>query len=182
MTKVEEYPGSVGVTPAYDEAAGGDDSELNLSGGQRLWLALGTLTSVLAVIAAIVVMIRIGADENRGGNVAVVSGPATEWVVDATEFAFEPVDVVVPVGEEVTVEMINAGSVEHEWVLLEGGARITDEAEYSEDMVLARTALVGGGETTSVAFTVDSAGTYQVICTVAGHFSAGMAGTLRAES
>lgn len=184
MTDVEtdEFPGSVGLTPAVDAAHQGD-SDLDLTGGQRFWLASTFLLAVLAIVGVIVVMIRIGADENRGGGTAAAaSGPATEWTVSATEFAFAPGDVIVPVGEEISVTMDNDGSVEHEWVVLRSGVRISDESEFTEDMVLARTDLVGGGVSTTANFTLDEAGTYQIVCTVAGHFSAGMAGTLRAES
>lgn len=183
MTDVEtdEFPGSVGLTPAVDPTHRGD-SDLDLSGGQRFWLASTMLLSVLAIVGVIVVMVRIGADENRGGGTsAAAAGPATEWTVSATEFAFSPVDVIAPVGEEISVTMDNAGSVEHEWVVLRSGIRIADESEFTDDMVLARTDLVGGGESTTANFTIDEAGTYQIVCTVAGHFSAGMAGTLRVE-
>ncbi|MFP5255319.1 MAG: plastocyanin/azurin family copper-binding protein [Acidimicrobiia bacterium] len=37
------------------------------------------------------------------------------------------------------------------------------------------------GESTTEAFTVDEAGTYQVICAISSHFDAGMEGTLTVE-
>jgi azurin len=45
--------------------------------------------------------------------------------------------------------------------------------------ILAQTKLIGGGETTETTFTVPAkAGTYPFLCSFAGHFGAGMKGTL----
>ena len=166
----EEFPGSVGPTAAVDDAAiDAAPSGVSLSGGQSFLVAGVGLVSVLAVVIGLVVLIRIGTDENRGG-------------VAATEFAFDPATAEMPVGEEVTVTMDNVGSVEHEWIVLNEGVRIGDEAEFSEDMVLARTERVQGGESSTVSFTLDATGTYQVVCLVAGHLAAGMQGTVTASA
>lgn len=179
----EEFPGSVGPASALDDAAiDAEPSGVQLSGGQSFLVAGAALVSVLAVVIGLVVLIRIGADENRGGGAAVAAGPVTELTVDASEFAFDPATAEMPVGEEITVTMDNIGSVEHEWIVLNQGVRISDEAEFSEDMVLARTERVAGGEASTVAFTLDEAGTYQVVCLVAGHLAAGMQGSVTATS
>jgi plastocyanin len=179
----EEFPGSVGPSAAVDDAAvDAAPSGVSLSGGQSFLVAGVGLVSVLAVVIGLVVLIRIGTDENRGGGAAVAGGPVTELTVAATEFAFDPSTAEMPVGEEVTVTMDNVGSVEHEWVVLNEGVRIADEAEFSEDMVLARTERVQGGESSTVSFTLDASGTYQVVCLVAGHLAAGMQGTVTASA
>ncbi len=178
----DEFPGSVGVQPAVEPSSiGGQPSGVSLTGGQSFLVAGAALVGVLAVVIGITVLIRIGADENRGGADAVASGPVTELTVDATEFAFDPATAQMPTGTELTVTMDNIGSVEYEWVLLNEGIRISDEAEFSEDMVLARTDRVLGGESTTVVFTLDDAGTYQVVCMVAGHLAAGMQGLVTAS-
>ncbi len=190
MAKVEdradehdEFPGSVGVQPAVEPSSvGGSPSGVSLTGGQSFLVAGAALVGVLAVVIGITVLIRIGADENRGGGGgAVADGPVTELTVAANEFAFDPATVQMVVGEELTVTMDNTGSVEHEWVLLNEGIRITDEAEFSEDMVLAGTERVQGGESSTVSFTLDAAGTYQVVCMVSGHLAAGMQGLVTAS-
>ena len=177
----EEFPGSVGPTPTAEVGEAG--SELNMSGGQRFWLASATLVGVLALIIGVTVLLRIGADENRGGGAgtAAPAGPVTELSVSGTEFAFDPADVTVAVGEEITVEFVNDGSVEHEWVVLTQGTQIASESEFDESLVLGRTDRIAGGTTTEATMTIDESGTYQIVCAVPGHIEAGMVGTLTAS-
>jgi azurin len=53
--------------------------------------------------------------------------------------------------------------------------------EY-EDRVIANTAMIPGGETSEVTFTVpDTPGDYDFVCTWPGHFMAGMVGILRVQ-
>ena len=67
-------------------------------------------------------------------------------------------------------------------MLLKDGAphRATDFISPAmQDAVLAKTALVGPGETVQVSFTVPAKpGSYSFICTFPGHYQAGMKGTL----
>ena len=56
--------------------------------------------------------------------------------VAATNFAFDPVDPVVEVGESSTVHLINMGSVPHTWVVLRQGA---SAEQYIESLVAATT-------------------------------------------
>lgn len=180
----EEFPGSVGIQPAVEPSTvGGSPSGVELSGGQSFLVAGAALVSVLAVVVGIAVLIRIGADENRGGGGGggVASGPVTELVVGANEFAFDPATAELAVGEELTVTMENTGSVEHEWLILNEGVRLTDEADFTDDMLLAGTERVLGGESSTVTFTLDESGTYQVVCLVAGHLAAGMQGVVTAS-
>ncbi|MEM9036239.1 MAG: plastocyanin/azurin family copper-binding protein [Actinomycetota bacterium] len=179
----EEFPGSVGRTPAIDAAAiDASPSGVSLTGGQAFLVAAAGISAALAVVACLVVLVRIGADENRGGAAVAGAGPVTELTVDASDFAFDPASAELLAGEELTVTMDNVGSVEHEWIVLNQGVRLTDEADFTEDMVLARTDRVGGGETATVNFTIDESGTYQVVCLVAGHLASGMQGTVTVSS
>jgi len=58
-------------------------------------------------------------------------------------------------------------------------ARFDFIAPARKDAVIARTAFVGPGETGEVTFTVPGKpGKYPYICTFAGHYQAGMKGTL----
>ena len=91
-------------------------------------------------------------------------GGATTFTVTAKEFAFDPATLSVPADEEVTIEVVNAGTVEHDFTLDEAGAKIPTPAT----------------ETASGSFTV-AAGTYTFYCSVPGHREAGMEGSLTAS-
>ena len=103
--------------------------------------------------------------------------------IDATasEFKFEPDSWTVPAGQEFTIAFDNRGSVEHEWAVINRGQDIESEAEFTEDKVLFEVEAIPAGESTTEKFTVDEAGTYQVICAIETHFNAGMEGTLTVE-
>ncbi len=108
-------------------------------------------------------------------------GESTQAVM--TEFAFAPTTWTVPAGTEVTVELVNNGTVEHNWAVLTAGSEISSEGDLPQDPA-ARDALylvkgsAAPGETTSITFTAPDPGEYQVICDIQAHFSAGMRGTL----
>lgn len=54
--------------------------------------------------------------------------------------------------------------------------------EY-EDQVIATTAMIGGGETSTIEFTVpDTPGDYEYVCTFPGHYFGGMKGILRVSA
>lgn len=103
---------------------------------------------------------------------------STEIEAEGTEFQFDPDSWAVPAGEEFTIDFTNAGSVEHEWAVLKEGEDIESEDEFAEDKVLFEVEAIPAGESVTESFTVEDAGTYQVICAIEGHFDAGMEGTL----
>lgn len=128
----------------------------------RTWILLAVVLALAAVLA--------GCD----------TGPRTaELEVDMVEFMFEPQSWQVPAGAEVTITMVNSGTVEHEWVLMEQGytAEVPFDAE-DEDRVYWE-GEVEPGDTETFTFTAPSEpGEYQVICAIPGHFEAGMIGSL----
>jgi len=97
-----------------------------------------------------------------------------------TEFKYEPASWTVPAGAEVTLTVTNAGSVEHEWLLLDAGVTITppfDEEAVKESILVDQD--VDAGATATVVFTAPSVpGEYEVVCGVAGHIEGGMTGKL----
>lgn len=119
---------------------------------------------------------------------ACSSGPSTEISATMEDFQFSPVEWTVAEGEEITVELTNDGSVEHEWVILQSGVTISSESDLpeTEEELLADFVYwedeVEPGETKTVTFTAPPAGEYQIICAIEGHFDAGMEGTLVSES
>ncbi|MGM0506567.1 MAG: plastocyanin/azurin family copper-binding protein [Bacteroidota bacterium] len=51
-----------------------------------------------------------------------------------------------------------------------------------EEQVIANTEMIGGGETSTIEFTVpETPGEYDFVCTFPGHYQAGMVGILRVE-
>lgn len=115
--------------------------------------------------------------------VLAACGPQTATLSSGmAEFEFSPTSWTVPAGAEVTLTLSNDGTVDHNWVLMEGG--YTAEAPFDEQdqtHVIFETT-VEPGQTETVTFTApDSPGTYQVVCSIAGHREAGMEGTLTVE-
>jgi uncharacterized cupredoxin-like copper-binding protein len=82
--------------------------------------------------------------------------------------SFAPSTITVKAGQPVEVTLRNEGFLPHDFTLSEG---------VSEPVKIAG----GGGQTTSGTFTIDTPGTYTFICTVPGHESGGMKGTLTAQ-
>lgn len=109
-----------------------------------------------------------GYDEGHG-TPAEVPADAQTRRVEGTEFAFRPEELTVEAGRPVAVTLVNAGEVEHEWVLVDD-----DGSEIAH-------AHAPPGQDATAVFTLDEAGTYEVRCTVAGHAEQGMVGTVTAR-
>lgn len=70
-----------------------------------------------------------------------------------------------------------------EFVLASMGAKDNEyiSPEY-EEQVIASTAMIGGGETSTIEFTVpETPGDYDYVCTFPGHYFSGMVGILRVK-
>jgi uncharacterized cupredoxin-like copper-binding protein len=117
------------------------------------------------------------------------SDDAGSTSIDATmtDFVFSPDVWSVAAGEEITIDLTNDGSVEHEWVILQDGVQIASEADLpeTEEELLSDFVYwedeVEPGDSKTLTFTAPTAGTYQVICAIETHFDAGMEGELVAE-
>lgn len=132
------------------------------------------------VIAAVCIVV-LGACGSSGGDTSsslreVAEPPAV--TISMTEYRFAPARVALPAKTEVAIELRNDGGLEHDWALL--STPIEDEAVLGTAVVLAR-AQVNPGGTRRLTFTVPDAGVYQVVCTIPGHLSQGMTGTLEAQ-
>lgn len=139
-----------------------------------------------------------GAAGGGGGGGAAsgggASGPATLDVGTAGEnLAFDKTTLEAAAGQQVTVNFTNGSTVQqHNWVLVNGGEDVAaevDEAGLTAGLqnnylpadkanIIANTNVLNGGESGSVSFTAPAAGQYLYICTVPGHYQAGMKGTL----
>jgi uncharacterized cupredoxin-like copper-binding protein len=99
-----------------------------------------------------------------GGGETGGDGGATTFSLTGTEFKFDPSTLSVPADEEITIELVNGGTIEHDFTLDEAGVKIA----------------VPATETDSATFSI-AAGTYTFYCSVPGHREAGMEGTLTAS-
>jgi plastocyanin len=132
----------------------------------------GTVTALLVV--SLLALGACGDDDDDGEA-------STSIEATASDFMFEPDSWTVPAGEQFTIEFNNEGSVEHEWAVIRLDQDLDSEADFAEDKILFEVEALPAGESTTEEFTVDDAGTYQVICGIETHFDAGMEGTLTVE-
>ncbi len=142
----------------------------------RFWLVS------LAMVGAVI----LSACGGGSGGGTTPAGNTTISTLDTLKF--DPATVTVAAGAPASIEVKNTGAQQHNWVLVkpEDADRIaTESLAKGGDAtglpgVLAGGALVAaaGAETLSVNV---PAGTYTYICTVAGHYQAGMKGTLTAQ-
>ena len=137
-----------------------------------------TRTLAASTVAALLLLSACGDDDAGTDDGDGTEAAPTSIQATATEFQFSPDSWTVPAGEEFTIELVNDGSVEHEWAVIKQGEDIASEAEFAEDKVLFEVEAIPAGESTTESFTVDEPGTHQVICAIAGHFDAGMEGSL----
>ncbi len=104
------------------------------------------------------------------GEAVEVPADAQTFTVVGTEFAFDPAEFTVEAGRPVAVTFVNEGAVEHDWALHTADGQEVEGAHAHAP---------AGGEAIAV-FTLDP-GTYEVVCTLAGHEEAGMVGSVVAE-
>ena len=108
-----------------------------------------------------------------GGTVGGTKAPAgggsggKSYNVTATEFSFTPNKYDATVGQKVTFNVANKGTVEHTFVIL--------SQDGSQELAKLSTQ---PGESKSIEFTPKDAGTYPIDCNIAGHKEAGMVGEL----
>lgn len=76
-------------------------------------------------------------------------------------------------GGQVSIELTNNGTIEHNWAVIKMGADMPDsfDSTANADLILKETGLIGAGESFRESFFAPSEpGEYLVICTVAGHY------------
>lgn len=118
---------------------------------------------VLAVLAFVVA--ACGGDDDGG------SADASTIHVRATSFAFEPAEIEIPAGEEVTIELTST-DIEHDFVVerVEGMDGHTAHAGH--------TVHADAGHTERGTMHIDEPGEYTFYCSIPGHRAAGMEGRL----
>jgi uncharacterized cupredoxin-like copper-binding protein len=103
---------------------------------------------------------------SAGSDTSTDSAASGGVTIVATEFAYDPGDFSLPADEAVDLTLDNQGVVEHDIVVEELDDR---ELVYA-----------GPGESVTESVTVP-AGTYTFYCSIPGHRSSGMEGTLTVE-
>lgn len=108
-------------------------------------------------------------------------GPrTTELTVEMTDFMFAPPQLSVPANTQVTLNLSNSGTLEHEFVIMNMGEEVT--APVNEDTIEGKVfwehELEAGASETLQFQAPSEPGTYQIICGIAGHLEQGMEGTL----
>jgi uncharacterized cupredoxin-like copper-binding protein len=137
-----------------------------------------------ALLVLVVSALTLSACAQTGG-----AGPAA-LSVEAREFAFSPDRLTVRSGQPVTVTLMNAGTVTHDFSVMtiplsgEPEAHASEPAGHDMGAMTEEPALhvaADAGTEGTIEFTASAAGSYEFYCTVAGHKEAGMVGTLVVE-
>jgi uncharacterized cupredoxin-like copper-binding protein len=106
-------------------------------------------------------------------------GASTNLVVTLTDFHFTPDSYTVPAGKEITLNAVNNGAVQHEFVIFKLGANAGDKFGDEDEANIYWEVEVLPGESKTVTFTAPTEpGEYYLTCGIPGHLEAGMNGKL----
>ena len=97
-----------------------------------------------------------------------------------TDFSYDHTSYTVPAGAQVTLNVRNNGSFEHEFAIMKLGTSVTAPfGDKDEGNIFWELDEIGSGTTKSGTFTAPTEpGTYEVICGLSGHIEKGMVSTL----
>jgi uncharacterized cupredoxin-like copper-binding protein len=108
-----------------------------------------------------------------------VGQPATIIKVNMIDFVYNPDDFVVPAGREITLDIVNNGAVEHNFIIMKAGTTVGPHFDEGDQMNVLWNIELAPGQRTTAAFTAPSEpGEYLIICSTEGHYEAGMTGKL----
>jgi plastocyanin len=117
------------------------------------------------VVVAGGVLAACGNDDDTGGSASGDAGDGARSIeVNAESFQFEPPEIRIAAGEEVTVEF-TAEDVFHTFTVEDADVNIESDS----------------GETTEGTVSFDEPGEHTFFCSVPGHREAGMEGTIIVE-
>ena len=108
------------------------------------------------------------------------SGQASDEIsVEMTDFAFTPSRFTVAAGEQITLNAMHEGLVEHDFVIMKLNTDVGGHFNEEDLTNVYWQVKIQPGESQTVAFTAPTEpGIYQVVCGMAGHVEAGMVGEL----
>lgn len=128
----------------------------------KFGMAVAIAASLAAFVIATVAVIVAATSTGGGVGEAAASAKATTVEVELGEFFVKPAEIKVAKGEAVTLQIKNAGTVQHDLSL---------DANK-------KTPLLNAGTSGTLALGALEEGSYQLKCTVAGHAELGMTTTL----
>ena len=110
------------------------------------------------------------------------SPAVTDVQVTMTEFGFQPSEFSVRAGQPVRMTLVNGGTLEHDFSIMEFPMEMTSNEPAGHEMgsgmepALHMSAMAG--ESGMTEFTPTAPGGYEFFCSVEGHKEAGMVGTM----
>ena len=105
--------------------------------------------------------------------------PSTNLSVDMTEFMYNPSNLTVPAGQEITLALSNNGAVTHDFIIMNQGAEVGQDFGEEDEPNIYWKAELEPGQSSTYTFTAPSQpGEYQVVCGFPGHYLAGMVAKL----
>jgi Cu+-exporting ATPase len=133
------------------------------------------LLSLLAVALAV-----------SSGGTAAAASQASDVTIEMVDTAFEPDELDVAAGDEVTFRFVNTGEVAHDAFIGDENAQREHEAEMRDAGAGAHGAHSAGhegitvepGETGTLTYRFDDAGPILLACHQPGHYAAGMVATI----
>lgn len=136
----------------------------------------------IPVLSTLIIAAAMLATACGGAAELPQTGAPVDMTVDMVEFMFNPATVTVPAGAEVNITLVNSGTLEHEWVVMNLGASATEPFDEEDEANIYWEEEVGPGDTSTQTFTAPTQpGEYQIVCGIAGHLEAGMTGALIVE-
>ncbi len=137
-------------------------------------------------------------DGEEGGEEAADGGEVSanlEIAAAGEQLLYDVESLMAPAGEEITVTFNNPSAInQHNFIVLNSSdeadaAAFNEEAAAAGDpyvpsdtsLIIAQTELLNPGESGTVSFGALDAGDYIYICTVPGHYEAGMWGVLTVQ-
>ena len=136
------------------------------------------MSKKIVVLLAVLAMALLMAACGGGGTETTAPEPVSLSFAGLDEFRYDPESASVPTGAQVTVNFANEGAAEHHWMLVAEGTDVNTLTAENALMPEAHSGVLPAGQSNTFSFTAPAAGTYQIVCTVAGHAPAGMVGTL----
>lgn len=155
------------------------------------------MTKYFTIIFAMTFLVACGGGQSAGaaeGNsestakeAPKATGELVKVVINSDDqMSYDTDEIKVPAGSKVELTLNHTGSfpkesMGHNLVILSAGVDLNDYAQRAMsasaseyviegDETIAATAVIGGGESTTITFDAPAAGTYQFVCTFPGHF------------
>jgi len=152
----------------------------------RGWFALSALGVVLALAGCSRADPSIIADSTGGQDIPTGDAPAAvDVAAEASGLVFQQTTLNGPADQAFTVNFSNPAALQHNWVLVEPGQdkAVADAAKATGGNPLGLEGVIAGGAPIAngaepVQVPPTAAGDYPYICTVPGHYEAGMKGTM----